>query len=271
MFANTRTPSRGTGTTANRSGSSACKMRSPMLRCISTEGGPNYQAPDYLTEWTKWGDTFSRIMQSCCRSITVWNIISDEHGRPYVGSGASGVGGAMMLRAKTQEISYSGMFWALGHFSPFVRRGATRFNRKVAPMDFSIAPSRNPGGSLVVVITNTGPERKCELRVGGQSGGNRLVSRLGKYHSLFLFIRGPETSAPRASVEFALNCGARKLAHSFRNGRWSLGGGVASTRIEGDCAQRTDVLRTAQAKPEISSPGGIPRVAHFSAIASGAN
>jgi hypothetical protein len=31
--------------------------------------------------------------------------------------------------------------------------------------------------------------------------------------------------------------------------RWSLGGGVASTRSHGDCARRTDFLRTAQATP----------------------
>ena len=31
--------------------------------------------------------------------------------------------------------------------------------------------------------------------------------------------------------------------------RWSYGGGVASTRSEGDCEMRTDVSRTAQATP----------------------
>lgn len=31
--------------------------------------------------------------------------------------------------------------------------------------------------------------------------------------------------------------------------RWSLGGGVASRRSEGECAQRNDVGRTAQATP----------------------
>src|SRR5437879_11361546 len=31
--------------------------------------------------------------------------------------------------------------------------------------------------------------------------------------------------------------------------RWSLGGGVASTRSEGDCSQRTACFRTAQATP----------------------
>jgi hypothetical protein len=33
--------------------------------------------------------------------------------------------------------------------------------------------------------------------------------------------------------------------------RWSLGGGVASTRSDGECAQRTELFRTAQAKPSV--------------------
>src|SRR5581483_6476873 len=33
--------------------------------------------------------------------------------------------------------------------------------------------------------------------------------------------------------------------------RWSLGGGVASTRSEGDCPKRTEFRRTAQATPSI--------------------
>src|SRR5207248_6068503 len=36
--------------------------------------------------------------------------------------------------------------------------------------------------------------------------------------------------------------------------RWSLGGGVASTRSEGDCSQRTACFRTAQATPSTRPP-----------------
>ena len=34
--------------------------------------------------------------------------------------------------------------------------------------------------------------------------------------------------------------------------RWRLGGGVASTRSEGDCAKLTELLRNAQATPSVS-------------------
>ena len=44
--------------------------------------------------------------------------------------------------------------------------------------------------------------------------------------------------------------------------RWSLVGGVASTGSEGDCAQRTDFGRTAEARPSIRE-GRHPRYADW--------
>jgi glucosylceramidase len=134
-----------------------------------TEGGPNYLAPDYLTNWTKWGETFCRILRSCCRSITVWSLASDERGRPYVGSGASGVGGAMLIDSKTQEISYSGMFWALGHFSRFVRTGAKRIDSQSANNNLQHCAFQNSDGACVVVISNPGSKQSCEIRLGDRA------------------------------------------------------------------------------------------------------
>jgi glucosylceramidase len=134
-----------------------------------TEGGPNYESPDYLTEWARWGETFSQILRNCCRSITVWTLLSDEHGRPYAGSGASGVGGAMLMNSKTKEISYSGMFWALAHFSRFVQRGASRINSDSTSHDLKHCAFENPDGSLVVILPNSGAERVAHIRLADQT------------------------------------------------------------------------------------------------------
>lgn len=134
-----------------------------------TEGGPNYLAPDYLTDWAKWGETFCRILRSCCRSITAWNFISDEQGRPYTGSGSSGVGGAMLISSKTQEISYSGMFWALGHFSRFVGTGATRVDSQSDNNKLQHCAFQNPDGTCVIVISNQGSEQSCEIRLADKA------------------------------------------------------------------------------------------------------
>jgi len=153
----------------------------PEVEMYWTEGGPDYKAPDYLREWANWGQTFTRILRNCCRSITTWNFATNEHGRPYVGIGSSGVGGTMIIDSRTKRISYSGMFWALGHFSRFVRRGAHRIDSQSAAQQLYHCAFENPDGSLVVVITNPGLERTCELRLGDKVAnlalpGNSVVT-----------------------------------------------------------------------------------------------
>ncbi|MGB8011885.1 MAG: glycoside hydrolase family 30 beta sandwich domain-containing protein [Terriglobales bacterium] len=138
----------------------------PDVEMYWTEGGPDYTSPNYLKEWAHWGQTFTRILQNCCRSITVWNLATNEHGRPYVGVGTSGVGGAMIIDSRTKKVSYSGMFWALGHFSRFVRRGAKRIGSESTALQLYHCAFENPDGSLVAVVTNPGLKRTCELRLG---------------------------------------------------------------------------------------------------------
>jgi glucosylceramidase len=147
----------------------------PEVEMYWTEGGPDYRAPGYLREWANWGQTFTRILRNCCRSITAWNFATDEHGRPYVGSGGT-VGGAMIVDSRTREISYSGMFFALGHFSKFVRRGARRIDSQSSARDYYHCAFENPDGSFVVVITNQGVARTCELRLGDRVASVMLPS-----------------------------------------------------------------------------------------------
>jgi glucosylceramidase len=141
----------------------------PGVEMYWTEGGPNYQLPEYSREWAKWCETFTSILRNCCRSITVWTLASDEHGRPYVGAGASGVGGAMLINSNTHEITYSGMFWALGHFSKFIRRGAKRIDSRGELSSVSHCAFENPDGSLAIVITNQGADCMCELALGNKT------------------------------------------------------------------------------------------------------
>jgi glucosylceramidase len=146
----------------------------PGVEMYWTEGGPDYTAPGYLNEWSAWGETFTTILRNCCRSITTWNFATNEHGRPYVGAGGSGVGGAMIINSVTKKISYSGMFWALGHFSRFVQRGARRIDSQSTAKTLSHCSLENPDGSLVAVLTNPGHERTCALKLGTKVASVKL-------------------------------------------------------------------------------------------------
>ena len=129
-----------------------------------TEGGPDYTSPDYLTDWAKWGETFTAILRNWCRSITGWNLALDERGRPNVGPFPCG--GLVTIDSHSREITRSGQYWGLGHFSRAIRRGARRFASESALTEISHAAFENPDGTRVVVVTNSGAARTTTLQLG---------------------------------------------------------------------------------------------------------
>jgi glucosylceramidase len=129
-----------------------------------TEGGPDYTSPDYLTDWAKWGQTFTAVLRNWCRSITGWNLALDELGRPNVGPFSCG--GLVTIHSQTREITRSGQYWAFAHFSRVIRRGARRFDSASALAGISHAAFENPDGTRVLVVTNPGPAQKATVQMG---------------------------------------------------------------------------------------------------------
>jgi glucosylceramidase len=132
-----------------------------------TEGGPDYTDPGYLTDWCKWGGTFSDVLNNWCRSITAWNLALDEHGRPNIGPFPCG--GVVTLNSQTKEITRSGQYWAFAHYSRVIRRGARRFDSQSSAADLRHVALENPDGQQVLVVTNTGPARTIELRLANMA------------------------------------------------------------------------------------------------------
>ena len=137
-----------------------------------TEGGPDYNAPNYATDWSEWSKTFTGILRNWCRSITGWNLALDEQGRPNIGPFSCG--GLVTIDSRTQDISYSGQYWAFAHYSRLVRRGARRFDSQSAAKDLYHAAFDNPDGQRVLVLTNPGPARTCQVGMGSSVMGVSL-------------------------------------------------------------------------------------------------
>jgi glucosylceramidase len=139
----------------------------PGIEMYWTEGGPDYRDPGYLTDWCKWGVTFSEILRNGCRSITAWNLALDELGRPNIGHFSCG--GVVTINSQTKKITRSGMYWALAHYSRLIRRGARRFDSQSAAVDLQHVGLENPDGQQVLVVTNTAPARALELRLANRA------------------------------------------------------------------------------------------------------
>lgn len=132
-----------------------------------TEGGPDYTSPDYGTDWSKWGKTFTDALRNWCSSLTGWNLALDERGRPNIGPFSCG--GLVTIHSQTREITQSGQYWALAHFSRFVRRGARRFESSStvsAPQHVGFVSA---DGRHVLVLTNPGAPRSINLRLGNSA------------------------------------------------------------------------------------------------------
>lgn len=131
-----------------------------------TEGGPDYTSPDYLTDWVKWGQTFTAVLRNWCRAITGWNLALDEQGRPNIGPFPCG--GLVTIHSQTREITRSGQYWAFAHFSRTIERGARRFDSQSTLSDVHHVAFENPGGGKVLVLTNAGEARTAAVKSGNQ-------------------------------------------------------------------------------------------------------
>lgn len=139
-----------------------------------TEGGPDYTAPDYLTDWVKWGQTFTAVIQNWCQSITGWNLALDEKGRPNIGPFSCG--GLVTIHSQTREVTRSGQYWAFAHFSRSVRRGARRIESAGKILGVDHVAFENPGGQRVLVLTNSGSAKTASVKQGDKNAAVNLAA-----------------------------------------------------------------------------------------------
>jgi len=136
--------------------------RFPTKGAYWTEGGPDYTAPDYRTDWAKWAGAYAQILKNWARCIVAWNLVLDEKGRPNIGP--FNCGGVVTLDSKTQELTRSGQYWAFAHYAKAVKRGAQVIATSGDSAGVEHVAFANPDGSYVLVLANTGDERAVECR-----------------------------------------------------------------------------------------------------------
>jgi glucosylceramidase len=139
----------------------------PAKHMYWTEGGSDYTDAAYLTNWTRWSATFSGILRNWARCIIGWNFALDEQGRPNIGPFPCG--GLVTINSTTGEVVRSGMYWAFAHYSRAIKRGARRFESEGSLEKVSHVAFANPDGTCALVLTNAGPERAVNLRIGGSA------------------------------------------------------------------------------------------------------
>jgi glucosylceramidase len=132
-----------------------------------TEGGSDVTDPNYARDHVRWGQSITSSLRNRCSSITTWNLVLDEHGKPNIGPFPCG--GLVTVNSETFDLTFSGLYQALGQFSRHVRRGAVVFESLSAlPLVTQVA-FVNPDGERVLVLTNSGSAETVSVRLGDKT------------------------------------------------------------------------------------------------------
>ena len=89
----------------------------PNMPMHFTEGGPRLY-DNYATDWCKWGIMMTKALSNGFSSFIGWNLLLNEVGAPNIGPFSCG--GLITRNSANGELSFSGQYKALSHFSPYI-------------------------------------------------------------------------------------------------------------------------------------------------------
>jgi len=160
--------------------------RFPTKHMYFTEGGPTSrpfregelrtppQRNEHATSWARWSNAFTDMLRNWARCICVWNLLLDENGRPDITIPPRPVGmiaGLVTLDSKSQQLSYSGNYYAFPHYSKLIQRGAHIFASSGEVPGVNHVAAENADGSRVLVLTNNdnNNEQKVQCKLGSRT------------------------------------------------------------------------------------------------------
>ncbi|WP_294324128.1 glycoside hydrolase family 30 beta sandwich domain-containing protein [uncultured Sphingomonas sp.] len=107
------------------------------------------------------------------RGVLLWNLALDPKGGPNKG-GCTDCRGVVTIDPATGGIARELEYYALGHLSRFVTRGAARIDSSETP-DIASVAFRNPDGGVVLLAYNRGDApRRIDTQVGTRRASHVL-------------------------------------------------------------------------------------------------
>jgi glucosylceramidase len=112
-------------------------------------------------------------------------MILDQDGGPWLTSPVHGdpdpnrQHSVVIVDRNTKEVTYTGLYYYLAHFSKFIRPGATRINSTGGSSQLNFAAFLNSDGSIVLNVINNGDETDGKI-----SWNNKMAIQKFKAHSI---------------------------------------------------------------------------------------
>jgi glucosylceramidase len=148
--------------------------------CYAYEAGypKNKKLPIYeFSDGDVWGNIIFDDLEAGTSAWLYWNAILDESGGPWAVSPVHGNPDpnvqhpVVIINKATHDITYTGTYWYLAHFSKFVRPGAVRLETTGAAKGLRVMAFLTPDGGYVAELLNS---RKESAEVSLRSNGRAL-------------------------------------------------------------------------------------------------
>lgn len=128
----------------------------PDKHLIFTEGCVESYKRERVNEWflgERYGNSMVNDFNNGTVAWTDWNVLLDENGGPnHVGNFCFA---PIHADTKTGELTYTNIYYYIGHFSRFIRPGAKRVNSSSNRSALQTTAFVNADGKLAVVVLNT--------------------------------------------------------------------------------------------------------------------
>lgn len=102
------------------------------------------------------------------KNALMWNLVLDQNHGPR-NNGCQDCRGVVTLNTVTGQVTFNEEYYAIGHFSKFIRPGAQRVSlmQPQALLDIGAVSFINPDGSKVLVVANYGTQMRTFSVVQG--------------------------------------------------------------------------------------------------------
>jgi len=151
--------------------------------------GPS-KVPVYeFSDGEYWGNMIMNDMKNWVSAWIYWNMILDQDGGPWLVSTEHGDPDnnhqhpIVIINRITKEVTYTGLYFYLAHFSKFIRPGAYRIGSSGDSERLNFAAFQNTDGSIVLNIINNGVETNSKI-----IWNNKMAIQKFKAHSITTLI-----------------------------------------------------------------------------------
>ena len=138
--------------------------------------GPNFAASNW-DDVESYSNEIIGDLNNYVSAIVDWNLVVDLNGGPYHNR-TGGCKAQIVVDAAKNSFSLQPLYYAFGHFSKFIERGAKRIGCSSYIDNLKVSSFINPNGEVIVEILNKGDKAASpKLRINGSSAALNIPAK----------------------------------------------------------------------------------------------